>query len=117
MRFCSHPNCPQKVPYGRCPAHQREARQAEARYTKGNYGRPWRRLREAFLEQSYPWYCAIQGSACTARGRMMDKAEVEVDHRIPHRGDPTLRDDITNLQCACRACHSQKTAEEVGWNA
>jgi 5-methylcytosine-specific restriction protein A len=116
MRYCSHPRCPVLVPHGRCQAHQFQQRQVQTRYTKGNYGRPWRRLRDAFLEQAYPWFCAIQGSACTAKGRAMQRAEVDVDHVIPHRGDPVLRDDITNLQVTCRACHSQKTATEVSWH-
>ena len=117
MRPCAQPGCPVVVQGGRCPTHRAKVRQVEQRYTQGNYGRPWRRKREQFLEQSYPWFCAIQGSTCTARARMMDKAEVEVDHVVPHRGDVTLRDDLTNLQVTCKACHSAKTASEVEWKA
>jgi 5-methylcytosine-specific restriction protein A len=87
----------------------------ESRYTKGNYGRPWRRLRQQFLDSTYPWYCALQSEHCTAKGRMMEPTEIEVDHIRPHRGDATLRDDLTNLQVACKACHSWKTAQESGW--
>jgi 5-methylcytosine-specific restriction protein A len=35
-----------------------------------------------------------------------------VDHIVPHRGDPTLFNDDTNLQSLCDACHSRKTAIE-----
>jgi 5-methylcytosine-specific restriction protein A len=116
MRYCNAtPTCRELVPKGRCPTHTKTAQVQETRYTKGNYGRPWRRRREQYLEQTYPWWCAIQGPACTARGRMMERQEVEVDHIIPHRGDPALRDDPTNYQVTCKACHSAKTATEVGW--
>jgi 5-methylcytosine-specific restriction protein A len=116
MRPCTHPRCPNIVVRGACPIHKAKARQVEARYTKGNYGRPWRRLRQQFLEDAYPWFCSLHAPPCTARNRQMSLDEVEVDHLVPHRGDVTLRDDRTNLQVLCRACHSYKTAQEVGWS-
>lgn len=115
MRPCAHPGCPALVERGRCPVHRRTVRQHERRYEQGSYGRPWSRIRNAYLDAAYPWFCAVQGSACTAKGRMMERHEIEVDHRIPHRGDTRLRDDPSNLQVLCKGCHSQKTAAETGW--
>ena len=40
----------------------------------------------------------------------MHRHEVEVDHRIPHRGDPRLRDAVENFQVVCKACHGQKNS-------
>jgi 5-methylcytosine-specific restriction protein A len=37
----------------------------------------------------------------------------DVDHYIPHRGDPKLMWDIGNLQSLCKSCHSWKTQEEL----
>ena len=33
-----------------------------------------------------------------------------VDHKKPHRGDPTLFWDMSNWQALCRRCHNRKTA-------
>lgn len=117
MRYCTHPRCRTLVHRGRCPTHQAQTTQVQARFSKGNYGRPWRRRRQQFLDDSYPWYCAIRSPVCTARDRLMEPGEIEVDHVIPHRGDITLRDDPTNLQVACKACHSLKTSREVEWKS
>ena len=36
------------------------------------------------------------------------------DHRIPHRGDWNLFNDLDNLQGLCKECHDRKTAAEDG---
>lgn len=41
-------------------------------------------------------------------------AAVEVDHIVPHRGDPALMWDSDNWQALCKHCHSVKTASEDG---
>lgn len=113
MRYCAKPSCPVLVEKGRCAQHQQQQRAVETRYQQGNYGRPWRRLRQQFLEDTYPWYCAIHSPHCTAPARAMTRDEIEVDHIVPHRGDVTLRNDVTNLQVACKSCHSWKTSRET----
>jgi len=36
----------------------------------------------------------------------------DVDHIIPHRGDPLLMADPQNLQTLCETHHGRKTARE-----
>jgi 5-methylcytosine-specific restriction endonuclease McrA len=45
---------------------------------------------------------------CGARGRL------EVDHILPVRTHPLLAYELSNTQTLCVACHSRKTAVEVG---
>jgi 5-methylcytosine-specific restriction protein A len=45
---------------------------------------------------------------CLKEGRT--EAAVVVDHIVPHRGDPKLLRDWSNLQSLCRRHHNEKTA-------
>ena len=45
---------------------------------------------------------------CQAAGRLAVDA-TDVDHEIPHRGNPKLFWDAKNLRSRCHACHSRKT--------
>ena len=36
----------------------------------------------------------------------------DVDHIVPHRGDPALFWDEENWQALCHSCHSKKTRNE-----
>lgn len=47
---------------------------------------------------------------CGNRGRV--RPSTEVDHVIPHRGDPRLFWDEDNLQGLCHECHGAKTVAE-----
>lgn len=49
---------------------------------------------------------------CARLGRIMVAAVV--DHRIPHRGDPTLFWDQRNWCAMSKRCHDRKTAREDG---
>lgn len=78
---------------------------------KGNssergYGYRWQKLRNRFIAQ-HP-YC----EECMKQGKIT--LATDVDHIVPHRGDPALLYDETNLQSLCKACHSRKTAREDG---
>jgi 5-methylcytosine-specific restriction protein A len=53
-----------------------------------------------------PW-CA----ECMREGIYM--AATEVDHIVPHRGDP-IKFYTNELQSLCHICHSRKTANEIG---
>jgi 5-methylcytosine-specific restriction protein A len=41
-----------------------------------------------------------------------DTSKLVADHRKPHRGDPVLFWDRSNLQCLCEACHSTTKQKE-----
>jgi 5-methylcytosine-specific restriction protein A len=105
-RYCAHYPCGNTVTTGRyCPEHAGPARQNERRHYTGtpgiNYGRPWRRLRLRYLAE-HPY--------CVDCGAVLD---LEVDHQIPHEGDPELFWDEANWRTRCKPCHSRKTAGEV----
>lgn len=69
------------------------------------YNQQWRRARKVFL-QEHP-LCRLHRE----RGQIVPATVV--DHRIPHRGDPTLFWDRTNWQGLCKTCHdSHKQAQE-----
>jgi 5-methylcytosine-specific restriction protein A len=104
-RICSQPGCPQIAgDEGRCAEHraQRERADRAQRPTPAQQGYDWawRKRRAAYLKR-YP-YCAACGTWAT-----------DVDHVIAKRNGGT--DDDDNLESLCHACHSRKTAREVGW--
>lgn len=113
MRPCLHPLCPALVVRGRYPAHQLAHEQHRgSRHVRG-YDRKWDVLREQFIDSNYPWFCAIAGDTCTAKGRMMDRSEIQIDHIVKFSGlDDPLRLDPTNLRIACCACHRARHARE-----
>jgi len=65
------------------------------------YSTKWRAARLVFL-RGYP-LC----KAHLERGEIV--VATEVDHVVPHRGDPRLFWDRTNWQSLCKSCHSAKT--------
>lgn len=105
-RICGQPGCPMlALPNeSRCVTHQqerdRQSRQLYPTPAEQGYDLAWQKKRAAFLKH-YP-YCVECGAPAT-----------DVDHVIPKRnGGP---DDDDNLQPLCHACHSRKTAREVGF--
>lgn len=88
--------CCHKATKGRfCDIHQDQ---------EPKYGRPWRRIREAFLRESPSnWVCSRCGQLLRCP---------QVDHRVPFRGNVQLRDDMSNLQSLCGPCHRVKTQED-----
>lgn len=103
---CSHPGCPRLVLRGKkycdehLALHPEEIRPAARR----GYGSKWNRARRRFLEK-HP-LCA----ECAKQGRYV--RATDVDHIVPHRGDPTLFWDENNWQPLCHSCHSAKTRRE-----
>jgi 5-methylcytosine-specific restriction protein A len=74
LKRCPIPTCQQLVAHGRCAEHARKPRpSAESR----GYGGAWRTARAHFLAE-HP-RCIDCNAAAT-----------EVDHVVPHRGDPAL---------------------------
>lgn len=70
--------------------------------SRRGYGHRWQQARQSWL-QEHP-LCV----ECEQAGRTT--AAVIVDHRIPHRGDPTLFWDTNNWQSMCKPHHNAKTA-------
>jgi 5-methylcytosine-specific restriction endonuclease McrA len=113
MRPCLHPLCPALVVRGRCPAHQRSHEQHRGNRHQRGYDREWVALRERFIDENYPWFCAIDGDTCQAKGRQMHRTEIEVDHIVKFAAlDDPLRLDPTNIRLACSACHRARHARE-----
>jgi 5-methylcytosine-specific restriction enzyme A len=112
LRVCLEPGCPVLTRESRCPEHQRQKRQHERRFQTGqtHYGlKRWLVLRDAF-RAAHPFCVNADANVpgCTL------VTEV-IDHVIPHRGDVALMHDPTNLSHYCWACHSRKTAKDVGF--
>ena len=121
--LCAFPGCRRRVPVGEryCDRHravgaerdalqkaERERRRVRRHGTSAQrgYGSKWRAARARFLFE-HP-LC----TTCLKEGRVTEATDV--DHVIPHRGDPTLFWDETNWQALCHECHSRKTAREDG---
>ena len=103
---CAHPGCPRLVPRGKkycdehATQHPEEIRPAAAR----GYGARWNKARKRFLEKNP--LCV----ECLKAGRYVKATDV--DHIVPHRGDPKLFWDGGNWQALCHRCHSVKTRNE-----
>ena len=119
-KLCRAPGCDELAAPGlaHCAFHDDERRAKEAARRQAAkagsaalagaalYASPrWKRARSLFLAK-HPLCedCGELGVITAAR---------EVDHRIPHRGDPKLMWDPSNWQALCKPCHSRKTAREV----
>lgn len=100
---------PQYRPQPRRVAEAPKPRVHESRgsaHSRG-YGRKWREARLGYLAR-HP-LCVH----CLARGYVT--ASIEVDHIVPHCGDPALFWDAeNNWQALCKPCHSAKTVAEDG---
>jgi 5-methylcytosine-specific restriction protein A len=106
LKPCAQPGCPNLVESGRCADHDRK-RQYYRDHPRGSstaqgYGQRWRRARARFL-RAHP-LCVRCGAVATV-----------VDHKVPHRGNPTLFWDEANWQSMCKPCHDAKTARQGRW--
>lgn len=101
---CRITGCPELIGArgGYCPAHQRERRiEYDARRGKTaerGYNATWRYTRDAKLRQDP--YCELQ-IHCEPN----TPAE-EVHHIVPISERPDMRLIMSNLQSACKSCHS-----------
>ena len=99
LRYCAHPGCSEKVPHGRCQAHQRVPWQSEAPRIRG---RRLQRLRAClFAERPLCVKCEAIGHVTIATIR---------DHIVPLAEGG--RDDEANVQPLCQACSDAKTQQE-----
>jgi 5-methylcytosine-specific restriction protein A len=97
---CPVSTCPERSP---CPVHSDAlARIGDKRwYHLARWRNPVWGLRAVALRK-HP-ICVI----CKLAGKVT--AATEVDHVIPHRGDPLLFWNVENLQGLCGTCHALKT--------
>lgn len=100
--------CPHRVPcpvHGRAQAlakeHRRPNRDVRRWYYHARWVHPDWGLRAQVLADD-PWCIA-----CQQRGVLT--VATDIDHIVPHRGDPELFWDRGNLQGLCRGCHAAKT--------
>lgn len=111
LRPCLEFGCPALVPRGRCERHQRRQRGHERRYQTGatayNSAR-WVRFSRSYRAE-HP-FCVNAGKGIPYCTELTDL----VDHVQPHRGDEVLFWSGP-FAPMCRACHSAKTATEVGF--
>ena len=120
---CADPSCAALIPYGvrYCATHTPARTDTDRAYdskrgtaTARGYGPRWRERRLLFLER-YPLCGMRPGGRAPVRSRCFDDGRPtpaeQVDHVIPHRGDPTLFwDEQGNWQALCRSCGIGKTA-------
>jgi 5-methylcytosine-specific restriction enzyme A len=105
-RPCLVSTCPERQP---CPVHATVTRRRRGLpdkhrwYHWARWHHPIYGLRTKALERCP--FCL----ACAREGRI--QAAVDVDHVIPHRGDPSRFWDLTNLEGLCKMHHSRKTGQ------
>lgn len=113
LRPCPHPGCARLTTGGRCELHQRVAdpqrRHDEERKSSSarGYDRRWRAAREQYL-RAHP---LCECDECKA-GELQVTIATVVDHKVPHRGDPTLFWDQKNWQAMSKEHHDKKTSRE-----
>lgn len=97
------PSCPHRVRAGMCPQHslQKEQNRANRDVRKWYYTVRWKRLRQLVIVE--------QNHRCISCGHAV--LELDVDHTIPHRGDPGLFWTRSNLRAMCHSCHARKTGQ------
>jgi 5-methylcytosine-specific restriction enzyme A len=104
MQFCQAPDCGVLVPHGHCPAHAPRALRSRPGYALVHRwlgSRRWQQLRAEVLRDDP--FCR----ACPPGRR---RVTADIDHIIPHGGDPQRFWDRANLQGLCKSCHARKTA-------
>ena len=102
---CAAPGCPNLVERGQkyCEQHRSLQKQERSSASARGYGYQWQKARKRFL------FSHTLCEECMKKGRYVKATDV--DHVIPHRGDPKLFWDQSNWRALCHSCHSKKTNE------
>ena len=105
-RPCSFPGCPRLTNGRFCEEHAKAEAKRYEQYdrdpeTRRRYGRVWKRIRDAYVQQ-HP-VCEL----CQQDGRFV--ATEEVHHKVPLAEGGTH--DRNNLISLCKACHAKIHAE------
>lgn len=108
MTFCAEPGCGVLVERGRCRDHARPTARARG------YRYQWEQRSKAFRKR-YPLCGMRPGGRPPVMSRCFDERRttiaVQVDHVVPHKGDPRLFwDERGNWQSLCRECGARKSA-------
>ena len=103
---CRHPGCPELVDAGTryCEKHKQLHPEENRSASKRGYGSRWQKARKRYLE-AHP-LCV----ECYRQGQYVKATDV--DHIVPHRGDPELFWDEGNWQALCHSHHSMKTGAQ-----
>ena len=103
---CGHPGCPRLVPRGKkyCGEHAAQHPEKSRPASERGYGSAWRRARRRYLE-AHPLCVECMKEERYTRA-------TDVDHIVPHRGDPALFWDEGNWQALCHRHHSVKTRRD-----
>jgi len=113
MTFCAAAGCGALVTRGRCPIHAGALDRARGSRQARGYTNRWGR-RAAIFRARYP-LCGMRPgnrppvmSACYDADRITLGAQV--DHVVPHKGDPDLFwDELGNWQTLCASCGARKS--------
>lgn len=117
VHYCNVPGCQgQAAPgQGYCTSHANQRERQRGLAAARGYVYRWRVRRRLFLGRyplcgDRPLGVSPRGSACyDASPRKLSPA-TQVDHVVPHRGDPLLFwNELDNWQSLCAECHSRKT--------
>ena len=107
LPFCAEPGCKVQVVRGRCAVHRRQVRDrpGSSWYNLAAWKHPIYGLRARVLREQ-PFCDGWPPGSCT---RALTTDDAQVDHVVPHAGDPRLFWNRANLHGLCTACHAAKT--------
>ena len=109
LKPCQQLGCKALVPRGYCADHgppRPPPGLARINPHRHLYNRRWEKARRIYLIE-HP-LCVD----CDDHG--LTEPATEVDHIVPHRGDPAIFWNTDNWQALCKPCHSRKTASHDG---
>ena len=112
--YCSEPGCAAIVPAGKCATHAAEADHARGSRRARGYRNRWARAAARFRAR-YPLCGMRPNGQPPVMSRCFDERRIalayQVDHVVPHRGDPDLFwDELNNWQSLCATCGARKSA-------
>jgi 5-methylcytosine-specific restriction protein A len=112
---CAWPRCSALLPVNvtHCAVHARTSERQRGSSDHRGYTYQWS-LRAQRFKDRYPLCGQRPGDQAPVMSRCFDEGRVtpafQVDHVIPHRGDPGLFwDEANNWQSLCASCGSLKT--------
>ena len=103
LRYCAEPGCPARVVRGRCTQHRTDQERYRLNIDVRRWYRTarWRTLR-AQLFDANPLCVECEKAGVT-------RIWTDLDHVVPHRGNPDLFWNPKNLQGLCAPHHTMKT--------